>query len=392
MYYNPLNLSFNKDMEIITGKYTIKEILKDHWSEYLIKHPEVPDYVKEELRKVLACRNLEKGGYAKYACPEHLGEYIVIPFSCKSRFCNVCGVWQTDRWINNTIGDFPKTSYWHIIFTIPDYLWYFFHYQSNRPLLDLLFKASAKVVLGWFSERGLIPAITSVMHTYGKKLNYNTHIHMIVSAAGLSGNGKVGYQWQEINYLPENMLKKRWRAILLTKLSGYIDSSFKKMLFKLKWYVHLGIRLVNPAITCKYIGRYTKRPVIAESRIINYDGTFVTFFYEERQAWGWKKKEYCTFTWEEFISRLIQHIPQKQFKMIRYYGILANSVRKKYQKIVFWLLNQVKRITSWLRWRTRQLKWKRTDPLICKICGQEMVLKELAFYSSLINGLWIKTF
>lgn len=380
-------------MEIITGKYTIKEIFKDHWDEYLEKHPEAPDYIRDEIRKVLECRNSEKGGYSKYACPDHPEEYVVIPHSCKSRFCNACGVWQTDRWISDVSFDFPETSYWHITFTIPDYLWYFFNHQSNRPLLDLLFKASAEVVLDWYRERGLLPGIISILHTFGKRLNFNTHIHMIITAAGF-GYDKQQDQpiWEEINYLPENMLKKRWKAIFLKMMTDYIDSSFKQMLFKLNWYVHLGIRMINPLVTCKYIGRYTKRPVMAESRIIDYDGTFVTFFYEDRQEWGWKKKEYCTLTWEEFISRLIQHIPQKQFKMIRYYGILANSVRKKYQKIVFKLLKQTKRVSSWLKWRTRQLKWKNIDPLICKVCGKEMVLKELAFYSSLINGLWIKTF
>ncbi len=78
--------------------------------------------------------------------------------------------------------------------------------------------------------------------------------------------------------------------------------------------------------------------------------------------------------------------------MIRHYGVLANSVKKKYQQIIFKLLNQVKKINNWLKWRIRQIKYKKIDPLICKICKQEMVLKELAFYSPAIGGLWIKTF
>lgn len=395
--------SDNSNMEYISSvnKYTIKQIFKDHWTEYLAKHPEVPEYVRNEVKKVLNCRDPEKGGYAKFVCPDHPREYVIVPHSCKSRFCNVCGVWQTNKWINNVTSDFPQTSYWHITFTIPDYLWYFFHYQSNRPLLALLFQASAETVLGWFRRRGLLPAITSVLHTFGKKLNWNTHIHMITTAAGLGYNKKGHPVWQEINYLPEDVLKKRWRAILLSILSQHIDSSFKKMLFKINWYVHLGARLVNPEVTCKYIGRYSKRPVIAESRITDYDGNFVSFFYEDRQELGFKKKEFCRLTWEEFITRLIQHIPQPQFKMIRYYGILANTVRNKYQKIVFKLLNQVKKIADWLRWRARQIKYKKEchpeldsgiDPLVCRICGQELVLKELAFYSSTIGGLWIKTF
>lgn len=378
-------------MEIITGKYTIKQIFKDHWEEYLEKHPDVPDYIKNEIRKILGCRDPEKNGFFKYVCPNHPHECVIIPHSCKGRLCNTCGVSQTDKWIKNTIGDFPNTSYVHIVFTVPDYLWYYFHQQNNRILLNLLFKASSETVLGWFKKRNLIPVITSVLHTFGKDLKYNTHIHMIVSVAGLGVDKKGKYFWKKINYIPENALKKRWRAILLKMLSKYIDSSFKEMLFKINWYVHMGIKLINPEKTCKYIGRYTKRPVIAESRITDYDGNFVTFFYEDKSE-GWPKKQYCKFTWEEFISRLIQHIPLKQFKIIRHYGILANVVRKKYQNIVFKLLNQIKKISHWLKWRMRQIQFKKVDPLICKICGHEMILKELAFYSSSAGGLAIKIF
>ncbi len=382
-------------MEIFTGKYTIKQIFKEHWEEYLERYPDIPDYIRKEVRKVLHCRDPEKGGYYKYTCPSHPEESVVIPFSCKSRFCNVCGVYQTNLWINNATTDFPKTSYWHITFTVPDYLWYFFRHEPNKPLLDLLFKASRETALGWFKARNLIPGVTSILHTFGKKLNYNTHIHMLITAAGLGNDQKQRLFWQEIDYLPENMLKKRWRAILLKMLQAYLDSSFnssfKRILFKINWYVHLSAKITTPEVTCRYIGRYTKRPVIAESRIVDYDKTFVTFFYQDTSE-GYKKTAYAKLTWEEFISQLIQHIPQPQFKMIRYYGLLSNSVRKKYQKIVFKLLNQTKRISQWLQWRIRQLKYRKIDPLICKICGQEMVLKELAFYSSFSESLKIKTF
>lgn len=379
-------------MEIITGKYTIKEIFKDHWGEYLEKHPRTPAYIRNEVEKMLNCRNPEKGGYTKYACPDHPGEYLVIPHSCKSRFCNACGVLQTDIWINNAIGDFPETRYCHFTFTIPDYLWYLFRPFEKRFLLGSLFKAAVETVLSWFRKRGLIPAIALILHTFGKDLKFNTHIHMIITMAGLAFDKKGKPEWKEINFLPEKMLKIKWKTILLKMLSGYISSSLRQFLFKINWYVHLGIRLINPLVTCKYIGRYTKRPVMAESRIVGYDRNTVTFFYEDKSE-GWKKKEYIQVSWEEFITRLIQHIPQKQFKMIRYYGILANPVRKRYQEIVFNCLKQTKKIASfWLRWRERQIKFRKVDPLICSVCGKEMILKELAFPSSLTGRLWIKTF
>jgi len=53
-----------------------------------------------------------------------------------------------------------------------------------------------------------------------------------------------------------------------------------------------------------------------------------------------------------------------------------------FQKIVSKLLKKVKTLLTNLPWRLRQTLFKGLDPLICKICGKEMILKEFAFPSS----------
>ena len=54
-------------------------------------------------------------------------------------------------------------------------------------------------------------------------------------------------------------------------------------------------------MTLAYIGRYTKRPAIAQTRITNYDGTFITFFYEEDDN-GIRMKRFEKLHWKEFIK------------------------------------------------------------------------------------------
>ena len=70
----------------------------------------------------------------------------------------------------------------------------------------------------------------------------------------------------------------------------------------------------------KYIGRYLGRPVIATSRIDSYDGDNVTFHYNRHED---DKYVVETIPAIDFIKRLIRHIPEKHFKMIRYGGIYA---------------------------------------------------------------------
>ena len=97
-------------MEILSSvhRISIKEIFKAHWPNYLATHQDsIPDYVSATIEKMLSCRDSEKLGYHKYACPEYPDQYVVIPHSCKSRFCNSCGKVLTDKWVKKINSLFP---------------------------------------------------------------------------------------------------------------------------------------------------------------------------------------------------------------------------------------------------------------------------------------------
>lgn len=70
----------------------------------------------------------------------------------------------------------------------------------------------------------------------------------------------------------------------------------------------------------KYISRYLGRPVIALRRIDSYDGENVTFHYNRHKDNVFVKK---TIPALDFISLLIQHIPEPHYKMTHYYGLYA---------------------------------------------------------------------
>ena len=112
----------------------------------------------------------------------------------------------------------------------------------------------------------------------------------------------------------------------LTKWKPALVSSFKKVKalcyseHKQGFYVYAKPNKCNPKTVVKYIGRYLGRPVIATSRIDNYDGVFVTFHYNRHEDEKYVEE---TLPAMDFIKRLIRHIPEKHFKMIRYSGIYA---------------------------------------------------------------------
>lgn len=69
----------------------------------------------------------------------------------------------------------------------------------------------------------------------------------------------------------------------------------------------------------------------------------------------------------DFIARLIQHIPEKHFKQIRYYGLYARS-RENDKKINLAIAKEKRKtILSFNRWRDCTLSY----------CGETMLFLEL---------------
>ena len=87
-------------------------------------------------------------------------------------------------------------------------------------------------------------------------------------------------------------------------------------------------RIKSTKNLAKYIGRYIRHPAIANTRIVSYDGKHVLFFYKDRDD----NKHFVNMPVYEFITKLIGHIPDEQFKMIRYYGAYSRKHKKKYKK------------------------------------------------------------
>jgi hypothetical protein len=77
----------------------------------------------------------------------------------------------------------------------------------------------------------------------------------------------------------------------------------------------------------KYVGRYIARPAIAESRIQGYDGKTVAFSSEDHETGETKLETLLeTLSVLQFIGRLIMHIPQKGYQMVKRYGLYARHI------------------------------------------------------------------
>ena len=260
-----------------------------------------------------------------------LRQHEFVPFRCKSRFCPTCGnKYSIDRTQSMSF-KILNAQHRHCVFTIDENLRDFF--LKDRSLLNCLFSAVSQVISYMFHSMNksmkFTPGYILVLHTFGRDLKWNPHIHCLLSEGGVADNGK----WRNVTHFNYTYLRNAFRTVLLNELEKYIDDpSFKRIKaacyqeHKQGFYVYAKPNKCKPNIVIKYIGRYLGRPVIATSRIDKYDGDSVTFHYNRHEDDKYVEE---TIPALEFIERLIRHIPEKHFKMIRYYGVYARHKKHR---------------------------------------------------------------
>ena len=365
-------------------KYRIKDIFCNHWDDFEIEMSAqgkpIRQVILDEADKIINCQDPMKG-FALYVCSK-CDKIKHVPFTCKSRFCNCCGAkYSKDRALSMS-AKLLDCSHRHVVFTIPEELRKYF--ALDRNLLNLLFQAAANTITFCFNKRNksenYIPGMICVLHTFGRDLKWNPHIHMILCEEAI-GKSNV---WRKFNHINYEGLRRSWQFSILKLLTRHIpDPPFKAVVDKLYAQYKLGFYVNSPPIknfsagVVNYIVRYAGRPVLAQSRIVDYDGEFVSFTYTPHDSDELITEKLTVF---DFIKKLIIHIPDRNFKMIRYFGFYCVS----HEKHKFYLL-RTKRVTPYMleklrtiykSWRKRKKYSFSLDPLKC-ICGAYFELVEI---------------
>ena len=164
----------------------LQNIFNEHYEELIyITHPR--QSVIDNVDRMLGCGDPSFGG-AMYGC-KSCGNLKFVPFRCHSRFCPSCGnMYSIDRTTSMSF-KLINCSHRHCVFTIPEELRHFF--LEDRSLLNCLFSAVRSVILRSFHKENkkelFTPGFICVLHTFGRSLQWNPHIHCLVTEGG-AGN------------------------------------------------------------------------------------------------------------------------------------------------------------------------------------------------------------
>jgi hypothetical protein len=363
-----------------------KQIFFDHWEGFKrVHHFYNKGYYDELVERMLGCGNPEQMGYIEYRCMCCGKGKRIVSMSCKCTLCLRCGKVYVDDWVSQISKMLhPGVIYRHIVLTVPEIFRETF-YNHQEELFGPLFRCGVKCLDDFFSyvsRKQIKGGYIVVLQTHGRNGQYNVHLHIISTSGGMD---QISGRWVHLNYLPYEVLHKKWQWYLLEMLreeldteqiERLVDNCYKKYPKGFVANVQKGDVPNRYRSLARYLAKYVVSPPISVRRIDAYDGQKVTYHYRSHQT---KRVEEETVEVYTFIGRMIQHVLPKGFKRIRYYGVQATKTFEKVKGEIQQALSKVKgivqgaiKIIAKKSYRERYKDGSGKDPLLCPHCKAQM--------------------
>ncbi len=292
------------------------------------------------------CRTAVLGGHVD-TC-DHCSHKRIHYNSCRNRHCPQCQGMKQAKWVDQLSSTLLPVNYFHIVFTIPS--------ELNRLVLvnqkcmyDILFKAASESLQQLAKDKKYLNAqsgLLAVLHTWGQNLMDHPHLHTLVPAGGWCETAQCWKQGSKKFFIPVRVISAVFKGKFLfllkqayhenqLKFEGEIKplqlkNNFKKLLdtlYSKAWVVYAKKPFKNASRVIKYLGRYTHRVALSNSRIISIEEGNVIFKWKDYKEKG--KQKTMKLAAPEFIRRFLLHVLPKGFCKIRYYGIFALRNRKE---------------------------------------------------------------
>ena len=248
--------------------------------------------------------------------------------------------------------------------------------------------------------------VVMAIHTFGEYLDFHPHLHALV-ADGLFVDSGLFHVMPDVSLAP---LEELFRARVITFLvkKGLLPPERARML---RGWTHSGFnihrsRRVPPSSRedMERLAQYIIRnPFSVDKMQPNSSGDSIIY----RSGMNPKiQRNFEVFSPCDFIARITQHIPDKSFQLVRYYGWYSNKMRGQRLKqadaepvdvpegdVIDVSAFKPRRIPS-KKWRELIKKVWEADPLLCPQCHKEMKIIALIDEASVVErilrhlGLW----
>jgi hypothetical protein len=365
----------------------VADIFRRHGPAYRLAHD---GHLGRVERRVMAaielCRTAALGGHVE-TCVDCAHSRVAYN-SCRNRHCPKCQGAARDQWLAEREADLLPVPYFHLVFTVPAEV-AAIAYQNKQRVYGILFEAVAETLktiaadprhLG--GELGFI----AILHTWGQTLTHHPHIHCLVPGGAVSPDGQRWVACRPRFFLPIPVLSLLFRRLFLERLQaahaagrlqffgalgGLNDSrafaDALRPLRKTSWVVYAKPPFGSPAHVLAYLGRYTHRVAIANSRLVSMVDATVTFRWRDYRHGNAQKQ--MSLDADEFIRRFLLHSLPDGFHRIRHYGFLANGRRRARLAAIRALLAATMPAASDHDSVLPRPKRSDFDPTACPCCG-----------------------
>ena len=345
------------------------------------------------MTAVEACRSAALGGHAEQC--ERCGQVRISYNSCRNRHCPKCQGLARAAWLAERRTELLPVPYFHVVFTVPAPIAEI-ALQNKAVVYGILFKAAAetlRIIAADPKHLGAEIGFIAVLHTWGQTLHHHPHVHCLVPGGGPSLDGARWVACRPGFFLPVAVISRLYRRLFLSLLQAAFDdgrlclvgaltgladpsvfAAYLRPLRSLSWVVYAKPPFGGPEQVLEYLGRYTHRVALANSRLVAIEEARVSFFWKDYRHHG--KRKVMTLDANEFMRRFLLHVLPDGFHRIRHYGYLANGHRAA--KLV-----ECRRLLSAptpaplmpaadYRQRYQQLTGRSLE--LCPCCGGRMVL------------------
>jgi len=296
------------------------------------------------MRAVELCRTAALGGHLE-ACGDCSHTRIAYN-SCRNRHCPKCQGPAREAWLDERQKDLLPTPYFHVVFTVPAAIGAV-AFQNKAVVYAILFEAALWTLKTIAADRrhlgGEIGGI-AILHSWGQALTHHPHIHCLIPGGALAQDGR----WIACRpnfFLPIHVLSRLFRRRFIERLVQAHDAgelsffgdllalnepeAFAGMMAeqrRINWIVYAKPPFGAPQHVLAYLGRYTHRVAIANSRLVSLDDDAVAFRWRDYRHGN--AARVMTLHPAEFIRRFLLHALPDGFHRIRHFGFLANGHRR----------------------------------------------------------------
>jgi hypothetical protein len=328
-------------------KLEVADIFRRYGQAYRDKHSASMSTAQRRVMTAIEiCRTAALGGQIEQC--DACGEQRICYRSCRNRHCPKCQSLARADWIEHRQAELLNCEYFHVVFTIPDKI-AAIAYQNKEVVYNILFQATAETLRTIAADPKHLGAeigFFAVLHSWGSALLHHPHLHCVVPGGGPSSDGTRWVHCKPGFFLHVRVLSLLFRRLFLEQLQFAFDSDrlqffnslenlrdrrafvrYLEPLKKAKWVVYAKRPFAGPEQVLDYVGRYTHRVAISNSRLLAIEAGQVSFGYKDYRNQGQQKA--MTLSAEEFIRRFLLHALPHRFHRIRYYGFCGNRNRQE---------------------------------------------------------------